>query len=66
VTLGEGEDTSEGGRALDRTMWRARVGRGFVPVVRQATKLMTEIRNSWKVLKCATPEGWRRSVVPIV
>ena len=24
--------------ALDRTMWRARFGRGFVPVVRQTTK----------------------------
>ena len=24
--------------ALDRTMWRARFGRGFGPVVRQATK----------------------------
>jgi hypothetical protein len=26
--------------ALDRTMWRARFGRGFVPVVRQTTKWM--------------------------
>ena len=25
--------------ALDRTMWRARFGRGFGPVVRQTTKL---------------------------
>jgi hypothetical protein len=25
---------------LDRTMWRARFGRGFGPVVRQTTKLM--------------------------
>jgi hypothetical protein len=24
--------------AIDRTMWRARFGRGFVPVVRQTTK----------------------------
>jgi hypothetical protein len=24
--------------ALDRTMWRARFGRGFRPVVRQTTK----------------------------
>jgi hypothetical protein len=24
--------------ALNRTMWRARSGRGFVPVVRQTTK----------------------------
>jgi hypothetical protein len=28
------------GKALDRTMWRARVGRGFGPVVRQITKLI--------------------------
>ena len=27
--------------ALDRTMWRARFGRGFGPVVRQTAKLMT-------------------------
>jgi hypothetical protein len=26
--------------ALDRTMWRVRFGRGFGPVVRQATKLI--------------------------
>jgi hypothetical protein len=25
-------------KALDRTMWRARFGRGFAPVVRQTTK----------------------------
>ena len=28
--------------ALDRTMWRARFGRGFGPVVRQTTKRMTD------------------------
>ena len=28
--------------ALDRTMCRARFGRGFVPVVRQTTKLINE------------------------
>jgi hypothetical protein len=28
--------------ALDRTMWRARFGRGFGPVVRQTTKLKNE------------------------
>ena len=28
------------GKALDRTMWRARFGRGVEPVVRQATKWM--------------------------
>jgi hypothetical protein len=27
---------------LDRTMWRARFGRGFGPVVRQTTKRMNE------------------------
>jgi hypothetical protein len=27
--------------ALDRTIWKARFGRGFGPVVRQATKLLT-------------------------
>jgi hypothetical protein len=27
-------------QALDRTMWRARFGRDFGPVVRQTTKLM--------------------------
>jgi len=26
--------------ALDRTMWRARFGRGFEPVVRQTTEWM--------------------------
>jgi hypothetical protein len=28
--------------ALDHTIWRARSGRGFAPVIRQATKLMCE------------------------
>jgi hypothetical protein len=28
--------------AVDRTMWRARFGRGFGPVVRQTTKLMID------------------------
>jgi len=28
--------------ALDRTMWRARFGRGFGPVVRQTTKRMNK------------------------
>ena len=30
-------------KALDRTMWRARFGRGFGPVVRQTTKRMNEL-----------------------
>ena len=32
--------------ALDRTMWRARFGRGFGPVVRQTTKCMMNICNA--------------------
>jgi hypothetical protein len=44
--------------ALDRTMWRARFGRGFEPVVRQTTKWMKSRRRTayqsnylyWKVL----------------
>jgi hypothetical protein len=31
--------------ALDRTMWRARFGRGLEPVVRQTTKWMNYTRN---------------------
>ena len=34
---------------LDRTMWRARFGRGFGPVVRQNTKWMNEL-NGWSFL----------------
>ena len=29
-------------QGLDRTMWRARFGRGFGPVLRQTTKLMNQ------------------------
>jgi hypothetical protein len=39
MTLRKGQDTlilKE--EALDRTMWRARFGTGFGPVVRQTTK----------------------------
>jgi len=36
MTLRKGEE------ALDRTIWRARVGRGFGPVVRQTSKRMKE------------------------
>ena len=40
--------------ALDRTMWRARFGRGFGPVVRQTTKWMKWNNNlTWKSSK-----GW--------
>ena len=31
--------------ALDRTMWRARFGRGFGPVVRQTTEWMNDIKH---------------------
>ena len=37
--------------ALDRTMWRARFGRGFGPVVRQTTKCMNTKRFSDKIAK---------------
>jgi len=33
------------GEALDRTMWRARFGRGFGSVVRQTTKRMNELQH---------------------
>ena len=32
--------------ALDRTMWRARFGRGFGPVVRQTAKLINHLANT--------------------
>jgi hypothetical protein len=39
--------------ALDRTMWRARFGKGFVPVVRQTTKGMNHIiRASVNIIIC--------------
>jgi hypothetical protein len=51
--------------ALDRTMWRARFGRGFGPVVRQTTKWM----NEWTVLSLDRTK-WRarfgRSFGPFV
>jgi len=31
--------------ALDRSMWRARFGRGFGPVVRQTTKCMKSVHH---------------------
>jgi hypothetical protein len=43
-------------KALDRTMWRARFGRGFGPVVRQTAEWMNEwvyyitiIRSAWLI-----------------
>jgi hypothetical protein len=41
--------------ALDRTMWRARIGRGFGPVVRQTAKWMDEcsvVSLSVNIVKC--------------
>ena len=35
--------------ALDRTIWRARFGRGFGPIVRQTTKCMNMSRTSRQV-----------------
>jgi hypothetical protein len=49
--------------ALDRTMWRARFGRGFGPVVRQTTKWMNEFRTNEYVifvLKYVNTEWFRR------
>jgi hypothetical protein len=37
--------------ALDRTMWRARFGKGFGPVVRQTTKLMNESATCFDYVK---------------
>jgi hypothetical protein len=37
--------------SLDRTMWRARFGRGFGTVVRQTTKWMNEWMNSIWIFK---------------
>jgi hypothetical protein len=37
--------------ALDRTMWRARFGRGFGPVVRQTAKWMDEYETSASPIK---------------
>ena len=31
--------------ALDRTLWRARFGRSFGPLIRETTKLMNGLRN---------------------
>jgi hypothetical protein len=39
--------------ALDRTMWRARFGRGFGPVVKQTTKWMN-LLCLFYVFRCAT------------
>jgi hypothetical protein len=56
--------------ALDRTMWRARFGKGFGPVVRQTNKLINERMNEitliFKVPKLSVlelqnfPIFWRR------
>ena len=38
------------GEALDRTMWRARFGRGFGPVVRQTAKRMNILYIQYYIL----------------
>jgi hypothetical protein len=40
-------------QALDRTMWRARFGRGFGPVVRQTTKLINNLQNKMHAILVA-------------
>jgi hypothetical protein len=40
--------------ALDRSIWRARLGRGFEPVVRQTTKCMNEELIECEILKYYT------------
>jgi hypothetical protein len=39
---------------LDRTMWTARFGRGFGPVVRQTNKWMKIINKNYQGLLCIT------------
>jgi hypothetical protein len=49
--------------ALDRTMWRARFGRGFGPVVRQTTKWMKGNKHRlWGELSIDTRKSCDRSV----
>jgi hypothetical protein len=38
--------------ALDRTVWRARFGRGFGPVVRQTTKWIISYHISYHIRSC--------------
>jgi hypothetical protein len=45
--------------ALDRTMWTARFGRGFGPVVRQTAKWMNEFKEKVK-LSSANEDTWVR------
>ena len=51
--------------ALDRTMWRARFGRGFGPVVRQTTKWMNECKQLMNLLSVsliALLRRWRQRI----
>jgi len=43
--------------ALDRTMWRARFGRAFGPVVRQTTKRMNECMISFTFFYFTLPKN---------
>jgi hypothetical protein len=45
MTLREGGYSHLKEEVLDRTMWRARFGRGFGPVVRQTTKLINSVSS---------------------
>jgi hypothetical protein len=54
--------------ALDRTMWRARFGRGFGPVVRQTTEwMMNEWISQWPLLWIVyfVGKGWAEEYVCI-
>jgi hypothetical protein len=55
MTLRKGEKTHLKEETMDRTMWRARFGRGFGPVVRQTTKLMNEYTAIQKEPTVALP-----------
>ena len=49
--------------ALDRTMWRARFGRDFGPVVRQTTKWMNKYINIYIYIYTYTQNDWSRDIV---
>ena len=49
--------------ALDRTIWRARFGRGFGPVVRQTTKLMNIIILHTTENKCTTSHAQNTTAI---
>ena len=54
--------------ALDRTMWRARFGKVFGPVVRQTTKFMNEClcllreHTSTRSVMCQSDEAFQQAL----